>query len=151
MRDDEAGLPENMMISHQMAIEPKIDLDAIANAEEEKAPPPPQPAVTTIVPSTPAPPPAPEPVQAAPVAAVAAIAAPQFGPRDNVFVRFWRWLVGDKRAPAPEPIAAGGEPRRERDGRRDGRPGVRGERSEHRRDGRREERRAPAASRRTSS
>ena len=40
-----------MLISHQMAIEPKIDLDAIANAEEEKAPPLPQPAVTTIVPN----------------------------------------------------------------------------------------------------
>ena len=63
VRDDEAGLPENMLISHQMAIEPKIDLDAIANAEEEKVPPPPQPAVTTIVPSTPAPPPAPEVVR----------------------------------------------------------------------------------------
>ena len=60
VRDDETDLPENSVISHQMAVEPKIDLEAIATAEEEKAPPPQQPAVTTIVPSTPAPPPAPE-------------------------------------------------------------------------------------------
>ena len=149
VRDDELGLPENTIISHQLAVQPQIDLEAVA--AEEKAPPPPTPAVTTVVPSTPAPPPgARARRQAAPVAAVAVIAAPQFGPRDGIFVRFWRWLFGDKRAPAPEPIAAGGEHRRERDGRRDGRPGVRGERSEHRRDGRREER-GPRASRRTSS
>jgi ribonuclease E len=141
VRDDELGLPENTIISHQLAVQPQIDLEAVA--AEEKAPPPPTPAVTTVVPSTPAPPPAPEPVQAAPVAAVTAIAAPQFGPRDGIFVRFWRWLFGDKRAPAPEPIAARGEHHRARDGRRDGRPGVRGERSEHRRDGRREERGPP--------
>ena len=141
VRDDELGLPENTIISHQLAVQPQIDLEAVA--AEEKAPPPPTPAVTTVVPSTPAPPPAPEPVQAAPVAAVAAIAAPQFGPRDGIFVRFWHWLFGDERAPAPEPIAARSEPRRERDGRRDGRPGLRGERSEHRRDGRREERGTP--------
>src|SRR5512134_3120282 len=72
VRDDEVALPENSVISHQMAIEPKIDLDAIANAEEEKAPALQQPAVTTIVPSTPAPPPAPEPVAPAPVAAAVA-------------------------------------------------------------------------------
>ncbi len=63
VRDDEADLPEFSVISHQMAVQPQIDLDAIA--AEEKAPPPPVPAVTTVVPSTPAPPPAPEPVVAA--------------------------------------------------------------------------------------
>ena len=82
VRDDEAGLPENTVISHRMAVQPTIDLDAIA--AEQKAPPPPEPAVTTVVPSTPAPPPAPEPV-AVPVAAVAAV--PQYGPRDGALVR----------------------------------------------------------------
>ena len=117
VRDDEAGLPENSMISHQMAVEPKIDLDAIATAEEEKAPVLQQPAVTTIIPSTPAPPAAPEVVAPAPVAVAAApvVAAPVFGPRDNVLVRAWRWLAGDKRAPEPQPEAARGAPRKEVD------------------------------------
>jgi len=109
VRDDEMDLPENTVISHQLAVEPKIDLDAIASAEEEKAPVLQQPAVTTIIPSTPAPPAAPD-VIAAPVAAVAApvvVAAvpPQFGPRDNVLLRLWRWIAGDKRAPEPEAAA----------------------------------------------
>ena len=100
VRDDELGLPEYAVISHQMAVQPKIDLEAIA-AEEKAPPPPPVPAVTTVVPSTPAPPPAPEPV-AAPVAAAPVVVVPQYGPRDGAFVRLWHWLVGDKRAPAPE-------------------------------------------------
>jgi ribonuclease E len=144
VRDDEIDLPENSVISHQMAVEPKIDLEAIATAEEEKAPPPPQPAVTTIVPSTPAPPPAPE-VVAAPVAAVApVVAAPVFGPRDNVLVRMWRWLAGDKRAPEPqpEPARAGGRPDRERDRpRRDRDERGRGRDRDRDRDARREPRR----------
>ena len=138
VRDDELGLPENTIISHQLAVQPQIDLEAVAT--EEKLPPPPVPAVTTVVPSTPAPPPAPEPVVAAPVAA-AIVAAPQFGPRDGIFVRFWHWLFGDKRA--PEPVAARAEHRPNRDVRRDhARPGGgRGDRPDHRRDGRHEERR----------
>ena len=146
VRDDEAGMPENTLISHQMAVQPTIDLDAIAT--EEKTPPPPTPAVTTVVPSSPAPPPAPAP---APVAVAAAAAAvPQYGPRDGALVRLWRWLVGDKRAPLPasapaEPVAPKQrEPsaRRNRDGRRDGRDGRDERRSGPRReDGRREGRR----------
>jgi ribonuclease E len=103
VRDDELSLPEYSVISHQMAVQPKIDLDAIA-AEEKAAPPPPVPAVTTVVPSTPAPPPAPEPV-ATPAMVPVPVAVPtQYGPRDGALVRFWHWLVGDKRA--PEPVAA---------------------------------------------
>ena len=166
VRDDEMDLPENSVISHHMAVEPKIDLDAIASAEEEKAPVLQQPAVTTIIPSTPAPPAAPE-VVAAPVAVAAApvvVAAPAYGPRDNVLVRMWRWVAGDKRAPEPQPapsanIGRGGKegerdrPRhdrdrnergRGRDGRRDGRDGrgrsegrgERGSRDEARRENR---------------
>ena len=151
VRDDEISLPENSVISHQMAVEPKIDLEAIAQAEEAKAPPPPQPAVTTIVPSTPAPPAAPEPVaQPAPVV-LPIIAAPVYGPRDNVFVRLWRWLAGDKRAPEPEPMPVrSARPdvdrdrhRRDRDERGRGRDRDsrrEGRRDEHRRDVRRDER-----------
>jgi ribonuclease E len=110
VRDDELGLPEYSVISHQMAVQPKIDLEAIA-AEEKAPPPPPVPAVTTVVPSTPAPPPAPEPVAvaAAPVAAAPVVVVPQYGPRDGAFVRLWHWLVGDKRAPAPETVPARAE------------------------------------------
>jgi len=141
VRDDEADLPEFSVISHQMAVQPQIDLDAIA--AEEKAPPPPVPAVTTVVPSTPAPPPAPEPVVAAPAAPAVAAAVPQYGPRDGVFVRLWRWLAGDKRAPEPAKDGARGREdlnrQRERDRDRDRhRSPDRGERG--RRDGRRDER-----------
>ena len=144
VRDDETGLPENAVISHQLAVQPQIDLEAFA-AEDKKTPPP-TPAVTTVVPSTPAPPPAPEPVVQA-VAPVIAAAIPQYGPRDGIFVRAWHWLFGDKRAPEPQPV----EPRtdRVRDARppRDSRDGHnprrdrprdhdsrRGGRDEHRRD-----------------
>jgi ribonuclease E len=104
VRDDEVGLPEFSVISHQMAVQPTVDLEAIA-AEEKTPPPPPVPAVTTVVPSTPAPPPAPEPVAVAPVP-VAVVTL--FGPRDGVFVRTWRWLPGDKRAPEPQPTPVRG-------------------------------------------
>jgi len=141
VRDDETDLPENSVISHHMAIEPKIDLDAIASAEEETAPTPQQPAVTTIIPSTPAPPAAAE-VVAAPVviaAAPVAVAAPAFGPRDNVLVRMWRWFAGDKRAPEPQAAAPSNVGRGSKDGERD-RPRHDRDRSERgrARDGRRD-------------
>jgi ribonuclease E len=141
VRDDETDLPENSVISHHMAVEPKIDLDAIASAEEEKAPAPQQPAVTTIIPSTPAPPAAPE-VVAAPAAVAAApvaVAAPVYGPRDNVLVRMWRWFAGDKRAPEPPPAASANVGRGGREGERD-RPRHDRDRSERGRgrDGRRD-------------
>jgi ribonuclease E len=162
VRDDELGLPEYSMISHQMAVQPQVDLEAIA-AEEKAPPPPPVPAVTTVVPSTPAPPPAPELSAAVLPAAVApaAVAVPQYGPRDGVFVRAWHWLFGDKRAPEPVAPPAKAEPVREqqrgdrdrsrdrdrgrgdrergRDRDREARPGSRGE---PRRDARRDEPRA---------
>jgi ribonuclease E len=117
VRDDETDLPENALISHQMAVEPKLDLEAIATEEQTKAPPPPQPAVTTIVPSTPAPPPSPEPVAAPAATAQPVVMIQPYGPRDGVFVRLWYWLVGDKRAPLPE--AAPVKHERHRDGERD--------------------------------
>jgi ribonuclease E len=138
VRDDEADMPEFSVISHQMAVQPQIDLDAIA--AEEKAPPPPVPAVTTVVPSTPAPPPAPEPVVVAKPATVAVV-PPQFGPREGAVVRLWRWLVGDRRAPAlaeKKEAARGGD---ERDRPRDRDRGRGRDRDDRgRRDGRRDER-----------
>jgi ribonuclease E len=124
VRNDELGLPEHAVISHQLAVQPQIDLEAFAS--EEKKIPPPAPAVTTVVPSTPAPPPAPEPVAvAAPPPVPAPLAMPQYGPRDGIFVRIWHWLFGDKRAAAPEPVREekSRDTRDTRDGRgrRDGR------------------------------
>ncbi len=155
VRDDETDLPENSVISHQMAVEPKVDLEAIATEEETKAPPPPQPAVTTIVPSTPAPPPAPEPVAAPAPAPQQVVMIQPYGPRDGIFVRVWHWLFGDKRAPLPEAAPVKHEHRkeserdrhrrdRERDGgrrdeRREGRDRDRGRDRDARRDGRRDE------------
>ncbi len=138
IRDDEVSLPENSMISHQMAVEPQVDVNALATAEKE--PPPPTPAVTTVVPSSPAPPPA--PVEPKPSVSAATVAVAQYGPRDGAFVRLWHWLFGDKRAPAPEPVKPRAETGRDRSrGRddrgadRDGRDG----RSNARRGGRRDE------------
>ena len=124
VRDDEADLPENSLISHQMAVEPKVDLELVATEEETKAPPPQQPAVTTIVPSTPAPPPAPEPVAAStPAVPQQVVMIQPYGPRDGIFVRAWHFLFGDKRAPLPE--AAPAKPVH---------PSRDGERDRHRRD-----------------
>jgi len=117
VRDDEVGLPEYSMISHQMAVQPQVDLEAIA-AEEKAPPPPPVPAVTTVVPSTPAPPAVAEPAAGA-VAATVATAA-QFGPRDGAFVRLWRWLFGDKRAPEPVAVSTPAHAGRDRGRGRDG-------------------------------
>jgi len=160
VRDDEVGLPEYSVISHQMAVQPQVDMEAIA--AEEKAPPAaPTPAVTTVVPSTPAPP-AVEAPPAPPVPVAAPIPPPQFGPRDGAFVRLWHWLFGDKRAPEPvsppPPVRADRERRdrrdnergrdrprdrdrgRGRDRDRDARSNARDEsRRESRRDGRRDE------------
>ena len=139
VRDDEVGLAEFSVISHEMVAKPQVDLDAIA-AEEKAPPPPPVPAVTTVVPSTPAPPAAPEPVAAAAIAAAPPVAPPQFGPRDGALVRCWRWLFGDKRAPEPQPVRPPGERHREQDRDRhrmrdrDERHGHRGEARGPRRD-----------------
>jgi len=156
VRDDELGLPEYSVISHQMAVQPQVDMEAVA-AEEKAPPPPPVPAVTTVVPSTPAPPAAPEPVAVAPVA-VAPVIVPQFGPRDGAFVRLWHWMFGDKRAPEPVAAAVPEPARSDRERGRGDRDRERGRdrdrgrerggrdrdqrqaRDEQRRDGRRDER-----------
>jgi len=122
VRDDEVGMPEYSVISHQLAVQPTIDLEAIAS-EEKAAPPPPVPAVTTVVPTTPAPPPAPEPIAVTPIASPPVV-LPQYGPRDGIFVRAWHWLFGDKRA--PEPVAPVERPAQDR-GRDRGRDRDRGQ------------------------
>ncbi|MFC4312120.1 ribonuclease E/G [Steroidobacter flavus] len=94
VRDDEAGLPENSAISHQIPVAPQPSAEEIAKREERAAAA--QPAVvTSTVPSIPppptiamettiAPPPKPEPVE-------------QIG----IFVKLWRFFFGTGTPPAP--------------------------------------------------
>ncbi|GFE87927.1 Rne/Rng family ribonuclease [Steroidobacter agaridevorans] len=123
VRDDEAGLPENSAISHQIPVAPQPSADEIAKREERAAAA--QPAVvTSTVPSIPppptiamettiAPPPKPEPVE-------------QIG----IFVKLWRFFFGTGSPPAP--VAA--EPAR-RDGQRSrSDSGQRRDRDRHGRD-----------------
>jgi len=98
VRDDEAGLPENLAISHQIPVAPQPSADEIAKREERAAAA--QPAVVTAnVPTVPppttiamettiVPPKAPEPVE--PV---------------GIFVKLWRFFFGTG-APATAPAAA---------------------------------------------
>lgn len=99
VRDDEAGLPENSAISHQIPVAPQPSADEIARREERAAaaqpavvtsavptvPPPPTIATETTI----APPPKPEPVE-------------QVG----IFVKMWRYFFGTGTPPAPvvEPV-----------------------------------------------
>jgi ribonuclease E len=117
VRDDEAGLPENLAVSHQIPVAPQPSADEIAKREERAAAA--QPAVvTSTVPSIPppptiamettiAPPPKPEPVE-------------QVG----IFVKLWRFFFGTGTPPASvaEPVRrdssrgrADGGQRRDRD------------------------------------
>ncbi|WP_129778809.1 Rne/Rng family ribonuclease [Peristeroidobacter soli] len=119
VRDDEAGLPENSTISHQIPVAPQPSAEEIAKREERAAaaqplvvtstvptvPPPPTIAMETTI----APPPKPEPVE-------------QIG----IFVKMWRYFFGTGTPPAPvaeparrdagqRPARADGGHRRDRD------------------------------------
>ena len=101
VRDDEVGLPENAVISYQMAEQAPEEIDFKTAAEKQPAAQ--GPAVQTIVPAAPAPTPTPPTPQAAPPAAE--------GP--GLLARLFGWL---RPKPAAEPAPA--EPARpERGGR----------------------------------
>jgi ribonuclease E len=128
VRDDEIGLPENAVISYQMAEQAPTEIDF--KPASEQRPTTAAPAVQTIVPSEPAPITAPRPAAVEPT--VAAVAQP------GLLARLFGWLTPK---PASAPAASPAEPaREERDGarrgdsrrRRGGRGGRddRGERSE---------------------
>jgi ribonuclease E len=80
VRDDETGLPENAMVSHQMAAQPAVNVDVVVN--REVLPVGSVAAVTSIAPSAPAP---------ASIALPAAVEAPE---QIGIFVRLWRFFFG---------------------------------------------------------
>jgi ribonuclease E len=122
VRDDEVGLPENAVISYQMAEQAPEEIDFKTAAE--KQPPAQGPAVQTIMPAAPAPAPATPAPQAAPRTAE--------GP--SLLARLFGWL---RPKPAVEPAPAEpARPARESRGRGErrrrgerGERGARGERS----------------------
>ncbi len=144
VRDDETQLAENVTVSHQMAVQPSIDVEAIAQRDQK--PVAAAPVVTSI--TTPA---APAPVSLSLEREPLAVARP------GVLVKLWRWLFAGAGA-APRPARAPGkrhEARRDRGrdrdrdrsrthetrARRDTRDAQRGERSRERGEGRDEARR----------
>jgi len=98
VRDDEAQLLENSIVSHQLAVQPTVDVDAVANRNEAKAATP-APVVTSAVASLPPPP---------SIAQEAVAPAPAPVEQLGIFVRLWRFLFGgagqrpeEKKAPEP--------------------------------------------------
>ena len=119
VRDDEAGLPENSAISHEIPVAPLPIVDETAKRDERAAPAPA--VITSAVPSIPPPP---------TIAAETTIAAAPPVEQIGIFVKVWRYFFGGAGAQKPEerpqPREPQGRPRSEHTQRRDrhdGRPG----------------------------
>ena len=114
VRDDEAGLPENSTISHQIPVVPQpAPNEGVKQAE---APTPPTPAVVAASIATIPPPPT-----IAMETTIAPVKPPAPVEQIGIFVRLWRFLFGGA-GEAPKPVAA--EPQRDagrpsHEGRRD--------------------------------
>ncbi len=111
VRDDETLLTENVIVSHQLALQPTVDVDGIANRNEVKVTAA-APVVTSAVASLPPPASIAQEVIAPPVAPVEQI---------GILVRLWRFFFGGAGQPAveekkPEPER---RPERGRDSRHD--------------------------------
>ncbi len=110
VRDDETALLENSIVSHQLAVQPLVDVDGIANRNEAKAVAP-VPVVTSAVASLPPP----------PSIAQEAVTPPPPPPAEQIgiLVRLWRFFFGGAGA-APieekQPVAPA-RPERSRDSR----------------------------------
>ncbi len=129
IRDDETQLLENSIVSHQLAVQPLVDVDGIANRNEAKAAAP-APVVTSAVASLPPPPSIAQEVIAPPPAA----AVEQIG----ILVRLWRFFFGGAGSPPVEekkPVTPS-RPERGRDSRpdRSGRDRDHRSRDDHRGD-----------------
>ena len=116
VRDDETALLENSIVSHQLAVQPLVDVDGIANRNEAKAAAP-APVVTSAVASLPPP----------PSIALEAVTPPPPPPAEQIgiLVRLWRFLFGgagsapveEKKPSAPTRPERGRDSRPERHGR----------------------------------
>ncbi|WP_241521013.1 ribonuclease E [Steroidobacter cummioxidans] len=94
VRDDEAGLPENSAISHQIPVAPQPSAEEIAKREERAAAA--QPAVvTSTVPSIPPPP------TIAMETTIAPPPKPEAVEQVGIFVKLWRYFFGTGTPPAP--------------------------------------------------
>ena len=121
VRDDEAGLPENNSVSHQI---PVVPTPALNEAVKEDRPPPPTPLVVASAIATIPPPPT--------IAMETTIAAPAKPPAPveqiGIFVKMWRFLFGGAGSAAPQPAAPAPREsvRPSHDGRRDRHEGRHG-------------------------
>nr|WP_298725648.1 Rne/Rng family ribonuclease [uncultured Steroidobacter sp.] len=121
VRDDEANLPENSAVSHQIPVAPQPSAEEIAKREERAAAA--QPAVvTSTVPSIPPPP------TIAMETTIAPPARPEPAEQIGIFVKLWRFFFGTGTPPAPA-----AEPAR-RDGSRSRADSHRRDRDRHGRD-----------------
>jgi ribonuclease E len=107
VRDDETALLENSIVSHQLAVQPLVDVDGIANRNEDKAAAP-APVVTSAVASLPPPP-----------SIAKESVTPPPGEQIGILVRLWRFFFGGAgAAPVEEKKAATpARPERSRDSR----------------------------------
>jgi len=121
VRDDEANLPENSAVSHQIPVAPQPSAEEIAKREERAAAA--QPAVvTSTVPSIPPPP------TIAMETTIAPPPRPEPAEQIGIFVKLWRFFFGTGTPPAPA-----AEPAR-RDGSRSRSDSHRRDRDRHGRD-----------------
>ena len=123
VRDDEAQLPENSGVSHQIPVVPAVAAHDMAAREREAAAPAPA-VVTASLPSIPAP---------ASIAQEAA--APVAKPEEQIgiFVKLWRFLFGGA-GQAPAPTEQRAPQRNARDSQRRDRSETRHGRDRHGRD-----------------
>ncbi|MEY4933440.1 MAG: hypothetical protein RLZZ403_1760, partial [Pseudomonadota bacterium] len=110
VRDDETALLENSIVSHQLAVQPLVDVDGIANRNEAKAAAP-VPVVTSAVASLPPPPSIAQEVVTPP--------PPPPAEQIGILVRLWRFFFGGAgSAPVEEKKpATPARPERSRDSR----------------------------------
>ncbi len=126
VRDDEMGLQENTLRSHEMGRREVVELEVATERAKKQLLEHQQPAVTPLMPTEPAPAHAPRP-EPTPAPAPAPVVA---GPRKGIFRRIWEWLFGESGAPKEK----SGDSRDGRDGRGD-RPDGRGGRDRYGRGG----------------
>ncbi len=125
VRDDEAGLPENSSVSHQIPVTPVVTVQESAVVAREAAAAP-----AVVAASLPAIP--------APASIVMEATTPKAPPEEQIgiFVKLWRFLFGGA-GQKPQPAREQAQQRSARDGRRDRHEGRHGrDRDRQGRDGR---------------